>query len=477
MAKLSAMAAKKRDKKKAETKPQLQSQSPGVKVAVADGQVRAVKPKPDTASNAERNEKGFFAAKRAAKAAAQTGGEVKGQAIGVGGLQKGAQGSKKSPAAQKTGGGNGAPTALPTQKPNKDGAPVQKKLRPSLQKLRIAGASEVTQKKRPHPEGASSSDKGDSVQRYVKKQKTDSKRSDSRSQRRKRGEDGEARRKEAHGGIGVNADKNGKAKKDKKKKKHKKGAQPVASDEKAREGNNEIAQFGNRKMLKEAQACFENAIKKNLANSHTYTIMINAHVRCGDADGATKVLRLMSKASLQVTAAAWLTKCASICVRTKTHARKHSLSLSLFLFLFLFFFFSLSLSHTHTHENTHTHTHTNTHTHTRTRTHTHTHTHKHTNAPHAHTPHTHTLQTQPCVVAYTTLLNGKCRAGDLAGSMEVLRAMLMQRPPVLPNVRTGVCICVCVRESEGKRGRVRARGCGWRVRVGGAPFSQYDPRD
>jgi len=366
MAKLSAMAAKKRDKKKAETKPQLQAQSSGVKVAVADGQVRAVKPKPDTASN-ERNEKGFFAAKRAAKAAAQTGGEVKGEAIGVGDLQRGAQSSKKSPAAQKTGAGNGAPTALPTQKPNEDGAPVQKKLRPSLQKLRIAGASEVTPKKRPHPEGASPSDKGYTVQRDVKKQKTDSKRSDSRSQRRKRGEDGEARRKEAHGGIGANADENGKAKKDKKKKKHKKGAQPVASDEKAREGNNEIAQFGNRKMLKEAQACFENAIKKNLANSHTYTIMINAHVRCGDADGATKVLRLMSKASLQVTAAAWLTKYASICVCTKTHARKHTLSLSHFLFLFLFLSLSLSLSLslTHTHTNTRTqrtHTH-HTHTH------------------------------------------------------------------------------------------------------------------
>jgi len=61
----------------------------------------------------------------------------------------------------------------------------------------------------------------------------------------------------------------------------------------------EIAQYANRKMLKEAQQCFETAIAKNLANSHTYTIMINAHVRCGDADGAAKVLKRMSKASLQ----------------------------------------------------------------------------------------------------------------------------------------------------------------------------------
>jgi pentatricopeptide repeat protein len=69
----------------------------------------------------------------------------------------------------------------------------------------------------------------------------------------------------------------------------------------------EIAQYANRKMLKEAQQCFETAIAKNLANSHTYTIMINAHVRCGDADGAAKVLKRMSKASLQPCVVAYTT--------------------------------------------------------------------------------------------------------------------------------------------------------------------------
>ena len=69
----------------------------------------------------------------------------------------------------------------------------------------------------------------------------------------------------------------------------------------------EIAQYANRKMLKEAQQCFETAIAKNLANRHTYTIMINAHVRCGDADGAAKVLKRMGKASLQPCVVAYTT--------------------------------------------------------------------------------------------------------------------------------------------------------------------------
>ena len=41
-----------------------------------------------------------------------------------------------------------------------------------------------------------------------------------------------------------------------------------------------------RKQLAEAQARFDEAIAAGLANGHTYTIMANAHVRCGDPDGA-----------------------------------------------------------------------------------------------------------------------------------------------------------------------------------------------
>ena len=81
--------------------------------------------------------------------------------------------------------------------------------------------------------------------------------------------------------------------------------------------------------MSHTQQCFESAIKNNLANNHTYTIMLNAHVRCGDPDGAANVLKRMIKASLD-----------------------------------------------------------------------------------------------PCVIAYTTLINGKCRACDLPGGLEVLRAML-----------------------------------------------------
>ena len=39
-------------------------------------------------------------------------------------------------------------------------------------------------------------------------------------------------------------------------------------------------------------------VKENKANGHTYTIMVNAHVRCGDAQGAEACVARMTEAGL-----------------------------------------------------------------------------------------------------------------------------------------------------------------------------------
>lgn len=155
----------------------------------------------------------------------------------------------------------------------------QKKLRPSLQKLRITGFS----KKRPASEAGVDDGRSKSP---AKRQKGAAGTNDRSSERQNK--DGKRGRKNKQGKKNIRP-------------------RPVVNDDRAREGNNEIAQYGNRKMLREAQDCFETAIKKNLANSHTYTIMINAHVRCGDADGASRVLKRMCKASLQPCVVAYTT--------------------------------------------------------------------------------------------------------------------------------------------------------------------------
>ena len=96
-----------------------------------------------------------------------------------------------------------------------------------------------------------------------------------------------------------------------------------------------------RKQLSEAQRCFDDAVARGLANAHTYTIMANAHVRCGNAGGAAEVLARMVSAGLS-----------------------------------------------------------------------------------------------PCVVMYTTVMNGHCRLGEVTAGVAVLEGMLARRPPVWPNVRT-----------------------------------------
>ena len=231
MAKLSAMAAKKRDRGT-------------LGMSTASGGAGESTPK---ASPAERNAKGFFAKKKAAaREAAAAEPPRAGSPLGASGAQ-----------------------------------PWTKKLRPSLQKLRIAGGSKerAASQKRPAPHAEVGA--GGGAERPPKKSK-------------------HAETSAAPGS------KTGKKKKGKDKRKERRPVKPV-DESKAREGNNEIAQYANRKMLKEAQACFETAIKKNLANSHTYTIMINAHVRCGDSEGAAKVLRRMCKASLQPCVVAYTT--------------------------------------------------------------------------------------------------------------------------------------------------------------------------
>ena len=176
---------------------------------------------------------------------------------------------------------------------DRDGTPFKKKLRPSLRNLRIAGCGEslgsTSKKKRDHAEAGGFDKSGAGSERATKKPKKEMTAAIS-----------------GNAGTGSQGQERMKVK-DKKGKKPKRGPTPVKNEEKAREGNNEIAQFANRKMLKEAQECFETAIKKNLANNHTYTIMINAHVRCGDADGAAKVLKRMCKASLQPCVVAYTT--------------------------------------------------------------------------------------------------------------------------------------------------------------------------
>jgi pentatricopeptide repeat protein len=55
--------------------------------------------------------------------------------------------------------------------------------------------------------------------------------------------------------------------------------------------NKEIAFNANRKDLASATAAFNKAVQNGWANSHTYAAMLNAHVRCGDIDGAEAVFQ------------------------------------------------------------------------------------------------------------------------------------------------------------------------------------------
>ena len=57
--------------------------------------------------------------------------------------------------------------------------------------------------------------------------------------------------------------------------------------------NKEIASFARLKNLKSAMECFRTAQEKGWLNTHTFSGIINAHVRCGDLEGAENMFKLL----------------------------------------------------------------------------------------------------------------------------------------------------------------------------------------
>ena len=64
--------------------------------------------------------------------------------------------------------------------------------------------------------------------------------------------------------------------------------------------NQQMSSLANRKQLSEARALFESLVASGRANAHSYTIAINAHVRCADRDGAVTTLARMRSAGQPV---------------------------------------------------------------------------------------------------------------------------------------------------------------------------------
>ena len=63
--------------------------------------------------------------------------------------------------------------------------------------------------------------------------------------------------------------------------------------------NQQISQHAQRKQLQQALSIFEGLVEGGQANSHSYAAMVNAHVRCGDVDGAAKCVAAMKAAGLR----------------------------------------------------------------------------------------------------------------------------------------------------------------------------------
>ena len=59
--------------------------------------------------------------------------------------------------------------------------------------------------------------------------------------------------------------------------------------------NQKIAEHAKHKELSAAQACFRRAEQLGVANGHTHVILMNAHVCCGDAAGAARLLKKMQR--------------------------------------------------------------------------------------------------------------------------------------------------------------------------------------
>jgi len=60
--------------------------------------------------------------------------------------------------------------------------------------------------------------------------------------------------------------------------------------------NELISQFAQRKQLREAKDKYHEALRRDIANHHTYSCTMNAHVRCGDIQGAATVFKDSRKA-------------------------------------------------------------------------------------------------------------------------------------------------------------------------------------
>jgi pentatricopeptide repeat protein len=67
----------------------------------------------------------------------------------------------------------------------------------------------------------------------------------------------------------------------------------------------------------------------------------------------------------------------------------------------------------------------------------------------------------PCVVTYTTLINGHARAGDMVSATRALETMVSRKPPVHPNIRTvntllrGCLQCGSVQQAVGLLARMK----------------------
>ena len=59
--------------------------------------------------------------------------------------------------------------------------------------------------------------------------------------------------------------------------------------------NKDIARHASRKELSEAKSIFQLLMSDALVNSHTYSSVINAHIRCGDMQGASAVFDQLKK--------------------------------------------------------------------------------------------------------------------------------------------------------------------------------------
>lgn len=64
--------------------------------------------------------------------------------------------------------------------------------------------------------------------------------------------------------------------------------------------NREIALCANRKDIHGATAAFQRATTAAWANSHTFSAMINAYVRCGDIDGAFDVFTRLKASTIKL---------------------------------------------------------------------------------------------------------------------------------------------------------------------------------